>query len=94
MIVFKFFNTSKQILSNQILYIFLLFFQLFFFGLRIRFCMNFSRDHRGLPQQVHGMDLTLIAQWLGHKPPESTLIYAYEGCFKSGECRIIIQLSV
>ena len=25
----------------------------------------------------HGMDLTMISQWLGHKQVETTLIYAY-----------------
>ena len=30
-----------------------------------------------MPLYQHGMDLTLISQWLGHKQVETTLFYAY-----------------
>lgn len=32
---------------------------------------------RAMHLYQHGMDLTLIAHWLGHKQLETTLIYAY-----------------
>ena len=35
------------------------------------------RHTRAMHLYQHGMDLTLIAQWLGHKQLETTLIYAY-----------------
>lgn len=35
------------------------------------------RHTRAMHLSQHGMDLTLISQWLGHKQVETTLIYAY-----------------
>ncbi|NBH70781.1 integrase [Clostridiaceae bacterium] len=35
------------------------------------------RHTRAMHLYQHGMDLTLISQWLGHKQLETTLIYAY-----------------
>lgn len=35
------------------------------------------RHTRAMHLYQHGMDLTLISQWLGHKQVETTLIYAY-----------------
>ena len=35
------------------------------------------RHTRAMHLYQHGMDLTLISQWLGHKQIETTLIYAY-----------------
>lgn len=35
------------------------------------------RHTRAMHLYQHGMDLTMISQWLGHKQVETTLIYAY-----------------
>ena len=35
------------------------------------------RHSRAMHLYQHGMPLELIAQWLGHKNPKTTLIYAY-----------------
>ena len=35
------------------------------------------RHSRAMHLYQHGMDLTLISQWLGHAQFETTLIYAY-----------------
>ena len=35
------------------------------------------RHSRAMHLYQHGMDLTLISQWLGHAQLETTLIYAY-----------------
>ncbi len=38
---------------------------------------NTKRCLRAMHLYQHGMDLTMISQWLGHKQVETTLIYAY-----------------
>jgi len=35
------------------------------------------RHSRAMHLYQHGMDLTLVSQWLGHSDPSTTLIYAY-----------------
>ena len=35
------------------------------------------RHTRAMHLYQHGMALTMISQWLGHKPDEQKLIYAY-----------------
>lgn len=36
------------------------------------------RHSRALHLYQHGMDLTLVSQWLGHSRLETTLIYAHD----------------
>jgi site-specific recombinase XerD len=35
------------------------------------------RHSRAMHLYQHGMDLTLVSQWLGHSSPSTTLVYAY-----------------
>ena len=39
--------------------------------------LDFWRHTRAMHLYQHGMDLTLVSQWLGHAQLETTLIYAH-----------------